>query len=97
MNLLGNYISHRSSSELSVADIFREHWDEYRRHHAVTPEQARVAGALMACRTAQLGGRIDQCNEWGALVFRFNSCRDRHCNQCQKYERARWVEKQQVL
>ena len=59
MNLLGNYISHRSSSELSVADIFREHWDEYRRNHVVTPEQARVAGALMACRTAQLGGRID--------------------------------------
>ena len=97
MNLLGNYITHRSSSELSVAAIFREHWEAYRRNHAVTPEQARVAGALMACRTPQLGGRIDQCHECGALVFRFNSCRDRHCNQCQKYERARWVEKQQVI
>ncbi|MBI1879996.1 MAG: IS91 family transposase, partial [Chloroflexi bacterium] len=53
--------------------------------------------AIMACRTAQLGGRIDPCNECGALVFRFNSCRDRHCNQCQKYERAKWVEKQKVL
>jgi hypothetical protein len=97
MNLLSNYITHRSSSELTVADIFREHWDEYRLNHAVTPEQARVAGALMACRTPQLGGRIDQCNECGALVFRFNSCRDRHCNQCQKYERAKWVEKQKVI
>jgi hypothetical protein len=52
---------------------------------------------MMACRTAALGGRIDQCNECGALVFRFNSCRDRHCNQCQKYERAKWVEQQQVI
>jgi len=51
----------------------------------------------MACRTPQLGGRIDQCSECGAWVFRFNSCRDRHCNQCQKYERARWVEKQKVM
>jgi len=97
MNLLGNYITHRNSSELTVADIFREHWDDYRRKQLVTPEQARVVGAMMACRTPALGGRIDQCNECGALVFRFNSCRDRHCNQCQKYERAKWVEKQKVM
>jgi hypothetical protein len=30
-------------------------------------------------------------------VFRYNSCRDRHCNQCQKYEWAKWVEKQKVI
>jgi hypothetical protein len=89
MNLSGNYITHRSRSELTVADIFREHWDEYRRKHRVMPEQACVAGAIMAYRTPQLGGRIDQCNECGALVFRYNSCRNRHCNQCQKYERAK--------
>lgn len=29
-------------------------------------------------------------------MFRYNSCRDRHCNQCQKYERAKWVEQQKV-
>ena len=97
MNLPGNYISHRSRTDLTVADIFREHWAGYRRKHRVTPEQARVAGAIMACRTPQLGGRIEQCNECGALVFRYNSCRDRHCNQCQKYERAKWVEKQKVM
>jgi hypothetical protein len=56
MNLLGNYITHRSSSELTVADVFREHWDDYRRKHRVTPEQTRVAGAIMACRTLALGG-----------------------------------------
>ena len=97
MDILGNYITYRSSTELTVADIFREHWAEYRQNHGVAAEQARVVGALMACRTAALGGRIDQCSECGALVFRFNSCRDRHCNQCQKYERAKWVEQQKIL
>lgn len=97
MPLLNNYISHRSSTDLTVAAIFREYWAEYRQKYPVTPDQARVVGAMMACRTGQLGGRIDQCNECGAMVFRFNSCRDRHCNQCQKYERAKWVEKQKVL
>src|SRR5574341_1253482 len=97
MPLLNNYITYRSSTDLTVADIFRAHWAEYRQKYPVTPDQARGAGAIMACRTAQLGGRIDQCQECGALVFRFNSCRDRHCTQCQKYERAKWVEKQKVL
>ena len=97
MPLLNNYITHRSTTDLTVADIFRAHWDEYRRKHPVTPEQARVAGAIMACRTPQLGGRIDQCWECGAVVFRYKSCRDRHCNQCQKYERAKWVEKQKIM
>ena len=92
-----NYITYRSSTELTVADIFREHWAEYRRKHPVMSEQARVVGAMMACRTPALGGRIDQCSECGALIFRFNSCRDRHCNQCQKYERAKWVEQQKIL
>ena len=96
--MFGNYITYRSpKTELTVADIFREHWEEYRQHYPVTPQQAKVVGSIMACRTPQLGGRIDQCAECGALVFRFNSCRDRHCNQCQKYEKARWVEKQKVL
>lgn len=96
--LFGNYLTYRSpKTELTVADIFREHWDEYRQNYPVTPQQAKVVGSIMACRTPQLGGRIDQCSECGALVFRFNSCRDRHCNQCQKYERAKWVEKQKVM
>jgi hypothetical protein len=96
--LTGNYISYRSSqTELTVADIFREYWAEYKEKHPVTPQQAKVVGSVMACRTPALGGRIDQCQECGAWVFRFNSCRDRHCNQCQKYERARWVAKQKVM
>jgi hypothetical protein len=74
----------------------REHWSDYLGLYPVTAKQARVAAAIMTCRTPQLGGRVDQCKECGAWVFRFNSCRDRHCNQCQKYERVKWVEKQKV-
>ncbi|HEX9926549.1 MAG TPA: transposase zinc-binding domain-containing protein [Anaerolineae bacterium] len=98
MVLLNNYLTYRTTqTELTVADIFREYWDEYKQTYPVTPQQAKVVGSMMACRTPQLGGRIDQCNECGALVLRFNSCRDRHCNQCQKYERAKWVARQEVL
>jgi hypothetical protein len=96
--LLGNYITYRSATtKLTVADIFREYWTDYRQKYPVTPQQAKVVGSVMACRTPQLGERLDQCHECGAWVFRFNSCRDRHCNQCQKFERAKWVAKQAVM
>jgi len=96
--MIGNYITYRSSNnEITVADILREHWDEYRASYAVTPHQAKVVGSVLACRTPALGGRLDCCQECGAWVFRFNSCRDRHCNQCQKYERAQWVDKQKIM
>lgn len=96
--LLGNLITYRGvDTELTVADILNEYWIEYITQYPVTTKQAKVAAAIMACRTVQLGGRVDQCSECGAWVFQFNSCRDRHCNQCQKYERAKWVEKQKVL
>jgi len=95
--MLGNLLTYRSvNTELTVADILREHWEDYVEIYPVTGKQAQVAKAIMTCRTPQLGGRIDQCNECGAWVFRFNSCRDRHCNQCQKYERAKWVQQQKV-
>lgn len=95
--MLKNLITYRTSyTNLTVADILREYWPEYKKRYKVSPEQARVAGAVMACRTPALGGRVDQCGECGCWVFSFNSCRDRHCNQCQKFERAKWVEKQKI-
>ena len=96
--MIGKYVTvRRPKVELTVADILRAHWADYRKQYPVTPQQAKVVGSVLACRTPQLGGRIDECGECGALVFRFNSCRDRHCNQCQKFERAKWVQKQKVM
>jgi hypothetical protein len=53
MNLLGNYITHRSSTELTVADIFREHWDNYGQKYPVTPEPT-LASVLARLRCGRL-------------------------------------------
>ena len=77
---------------LEVADILRRHMDDYRQHHALTEGQERVVGALLACRTAALGGHLDRCTECGLAKPAYNSCRNRHCPKCQALEQARWVE-----
>jgi hypothetical protein len=47
---------------LEVADIFRQHGDEFRLTHTLSPEQRRVMRAVEQCRTASLGGHVEQCD-----------------------------------
>ena len=96
--MLNEYVSVNSGrAEYEVADILRAHLAEYRERYPLTAEQARVCGSLLACRTAELGGHIDKCQECGAFEISYNSCRDRHCPKCGKYKKAQWVVKQEVV
>jgi hypothetical protein len=49
---------------------------------------------LGACRTQELGGRIEQCSCCGLKEYLYNSCRNRHCPRCQASSRAAWLEKE---
>ena len=96
--MLGGYISNKTDkTKYTVADILREYIDEYRKIYPVTPEQERVIRDLIACRTASLGGHVKECAECGVLQIWYNSCGNRHCNQCGKFKKAEWVEKQKVV
>ncbi len=48
--------------------------------------------ALLACRTATLGGHLQRCNHCGREVPSYNSCRNRHCPKCQSLKAGVWVE-----
>jgi hypothetical protein len=77
-----------------VADVFRRYGNAYReRHDATLPRaQRRVMTAIERCRTAALGGHVDQCDQCGHQRISYNSCRNRHCPKCQSLARAEWLE-----
>jgi hypothetical protein len=52
--------------------------------------------AIERCRTAALGGHLEQCDDCGHQRIAFNSCRDRHCPKCQSLVRAQWLEDRQA-
>jgi hypothetical protein len=52
--------------------------------------------AIERCRTAALGGHVEQCDHCGHLRIAFNSCRNRHCPKCQSLTRAQWLEDRQA-
>jgi hypothetical protein len=83
-----------SRPDLEVADIFRECGAQYRKIHgaSMSREQHRAMRAIEICRTATLGGHVDQCDQCGEQRISYNSCRNRHCPKCQSLARAKWLE-----
>ena len=83
---------------LEVADIFRRHGEAFRRAHAghLGRVERRVMGAITACRTAVLGGHVEQCDDCGATRIAYNSCRNRHCPKCQSAARTQWLAERQA-
>jgi Putative transposase/Transposase zinc-binding domain len=55
----------------------------------------KVLTAIERCRTAALGGHLDECVRCGHRAISFNSCRNRHCPKCQANARDRWLEARQ--
>lgn len=58
----------------------------------------RTLYALSRCRTAAMGGHIDQCDlsDCGRLHLSYNSCRNRHCPKCQGHRREQWVQQREA-
>src|SRR3954467_14471904 len=83
---------------LEVADIFRRHGDAFRiaQGDRLSHPQRRVMAAIEACRTATLGGHLEQCGDCGMVRIAYNSCRDRHCPKCQGLARAQWLADRQA-
>jgi hypothetical protein len=56
----------------------------------------RILNALLACRTAVLGGHCYQCSQCGCAHFVPHSCRNRHCPLCQGKAARDWLDKQKA-
>ncbi len=79
-------------SNLSMQTLLAAHLEEYREHHALSPQQARVCHRIGICRTAALGGEQVQCDRCEFEQYRYHSCRNRHCPQCQRKASETWCE-----
>jgi len=74
-----------------MADILRCYAEQYRNTHAVSHKQSKVMHHIQACRSAELGGHVQQCNHCGFEQIAYNSCRDRHCPKCQSMAKEQWL------
>jgi Putative transposase/Transposase zinc-binding domain len=80
-----------------VADVIQRggsrFLDRYRK--SLTYPQVKVFNAIARCRTAALGGHLDQCDRCQHRTISYNSCRNRHCPKCQTNARDKWLRARQ--
>src|SRR6202166_1926556 len=87
---------------LEVADLLRSAGAAFieRNRQWLSWKHIKVLRAIARCRTAALGGHLDQCTRCGhRATISYNSCRNRHCPKCQTAARERWIaaRRQQLL
>src|ERR1700687_2285856 len=79
---------------LEVADLIRSVGAAFveRNRHWLSWKHIKVLLAIARCRTAALGGYLDECTRCGhRATISYNSCRNRHCPKCQTAARERWI------
>ena len=84
--------------KFEVAEVIRRYGAAFLDRHdpALANAERRVLHALEACRTAALGGHVEQCDQCQHQRIAYNSCRNRHCPKCQSLARAAWLEERQA-
>jgi len=83
-----------SRPPLEVADLIRTAGAAFieRNRQWIRWKHVKVLLAIARCRTATLGGHVDQCTRCGhRATISYNSCRNRHCPKCQTAARERWI------
>jgi hypothetical protein len=79
---------------LEIADLIRTAGAAFveRNRQWIRWKHVKVLLAIARCRTAALGGHLDECTRCGHRApISYNSCRDRHCPKCQTAARDRWI------
>jgi predicted Zn-ribbon and HTH transcriptional regulator len=84
-------IPQQNREKPEVADVFRVYGQEYRQSRSVPYEQMKAMSHIQVCRSAKLGGHIEQCDQCGFEQNAYNSCRDRHCPKCQTMVKEQWL------
>ncbi len=76
----------------TLADTRRQFGPAYLAEHTLTTPQAKAWRAIVACRTAALGGERLACDHCKHVHWQYHSCRNRHCPQCGARAKDAWLQ-----
>lgn len=82
-----------------IQEILNKGWKIYNKNHKVVGYKKKVVAAISACKTGAIGAHKYVCDECGYEEIAYNSCRNRHCPNCQAGKKLQWIEarKKEVL
>lgn len=78
-------------NRLTVNSIFDQYASQYLKKIKTSYYQQKIIQSIIDCRSEALGGRVEECELCGHKVTLYNSCRNRHCPQCQFMKKEKWI------
>jgi hypothetical protein len=76
----------------TVQEVVTRFKDRYLSSVQLIYAQVILLTSIVACKTAALGGKVEQCPACGLKRVTFNACHNRCCPNCQAMQRLKWVE-----
>ena len=76
----------------TLADALRQFGAAYLATHTLNTPQAKAWRAIVACRTAALGGQRLACDTCEHKHWQYHSCRSRYCPQCGMRAKDAWLQ-----
>jgi hypothetical protein len=83
-------------AQVTVQQILQQGDTAFERSHALPGYVRKAVWALLACRTAMLGGHVQRCPDGHVARVWYNSCRHRLCPQCAWLQVERWLMSQKA-
>lgn len=84
-------------NDLKIQRIWQHSYQSFSdaRYHQ-SDIQRKTSRAILNCKTGTLGGNLSLCPDCGHTEFHYNSCRNRHCPNCQAVKKEIWVDKRRA-
>jgi hypothetical protein len=76
---------------VTLQTLFQDAFPAYEQTHPLPAHVRRAARAIIHCRTAALGGHVQECPDGHMARIWYNSCRHRSCPQCAYLQTERWL------
>ncbi len=82
-----------------IQEILNKGLEKYIEKNKVIGYKQKVIKEIKNCKTEKMGGHKYICDECGYEEIAYNSCRNRHCPNCQITKKLKWIEarKEEVL
>jgi hypothetical protein len=81
----------------TMADIMRSYGQAYiaKYENDILPSHRRTINDIIRCRTKALGGHVYECPDHHEFDYKYHSCMNRHCPQCQNDQATQWLSNEQ--
>jgi len=83
-------------AELNIQQCFRYGWADYVQSHHPGSVKSKTAQAILDCKSGKLGANQNICGDCGHSQLHYNSCRNRHCPNCQAVLKEVWIDKRRA-